>query len=201
MCKIPTKSVQRRLAYNARNAQQDKARLSQIICAKILALDEYQQAKTVLWYLHCRSEVHTYQTVISELLNHDKQVVIPYCTKDSLGNNQLGLWHLQDESELCAGTWGILEPPKERWGEPGKEVAIEQIDLAIVPGVAFDKQGGRLGNGAGYYDRLFACLAAKSKLMGICFDSQIFAQIPMQEFDVYMHTVITETQIYKCRGR
>ncbi|OQK17762.1 5-formyltetrahydrofolate cyclo-ligase [Methyloprofundus sedimenti] len=201
MCERPAKTVQRRLAYVARNAQQDKERLSRVISDKVLALNEYQQAKTVLWYLHCRSEVHTYNTVLTELLNRDKQIVIPYCTKDTQGNNQLGLWHLEDISELSAGTWGILEPPKERWGEPGKEIAIEQIDVAIVPGVAFDAQGGRLGNGAGYYDRLFACLAAKSKLIGICFDSQIFEQILMQEYDVYMHTVITETHIYKCGDR
>ena len=135
--------------------------------------------------------------MLTELAKQHKRVVIPYCTKDSQGNNHLGLWHLQDFSELSVGTWGILEPPRERWGEPGKEIAPEQLDIVIVPGVAFDRQGGRLGNGAGYYDRLFARLSATCSLVGIAFDSQIFPQIIMQEYDVYMHAVITETSVYK----
>ncbi|TXL11482.1 hypothetical protein BMR08_03735 [Methylococcaceae bacterium CS2] len=105
---ISSKASQRRLAYYVRNAQQDRERLSQIITAKLLVQCDYQQAEVVLWYLHCRSEVQTYQTVLTELLNQQKTLVIPYCTKDQLGNNQLGLWRLQDISELIAGTWGIL---------------------------------------------------------------------------------------------
>ena len=197
----PSKPTQRRLAYDARNAQQDQARLSQIISKTVLQLTEYQQAETVLWYLHCRSEVHTYQSVLDELLKQDKKIVIPYCTKDSQGNNHLGLWYLQDLSELVEGTWCILEPPKARWGEAGKEVSPQQIDCIVAPGVAFDKQGGRLGNGAGYYDRLFTRLKASCKLIGICFNCQLVEQVCMQKYDIYMHKVITETGIYANRGR
>ena len=166
-----------------------------------MQLTEYQQAKTVLWYLHCRSEVHTYQLVMDELLNQDKKIIIPYCTKDNQDNNHLGLWHLQDLSELVAGTWGILEPPKARWGEMGKEVHPDEVGCVVVPGVAFDQQGGRLGNGAGYYDRLFTRLKADCQLMGICFNSQLVEQVCMQKYDIYMDKVITETGIYKGRGR
>lgn len=197
---VQHKSSQRRLAYDARNAQQERKRLSQIITAKVLAHNEYQQAETVLWYLHRRSEVQTLQTVFAELQKKQKTVVIPYCTKDKQGNNQLGLWRLQEISELSAGTWGILEPPRERWGEPENEVQPEQIDMVVVPGVAFDRQGGRLGNGAGYYDRLFARLSAQCALVGIAFDSQIFQHIIMQQHDVYMHSVITETHFYNSRS-
>ena len=197
---ILTKSSQRRLAYDARNAQQNAESLSQLITSKVVAQDSYQQANTVLWYLHCRSEVWTYQTVIAELQKQQKTIIIPYCTKDQQGNNQLGLWHLEEISELSAGTWGILEPPRERWGESGKEVSPEQIDVVIVPGVAFDRQGGRLGNGAGYYDRLFASLTAQCTLLGIAFDSQIRTQIIMQQYDVYMQSVITESRIYQARS-
>ena len=192
-----SKSIQRRFAYDARNAQQNKARLSQVICNTVLQLTEYQQANTVLWYLHCRSEVHTYQVVMDELLKQGKKIVIPYCTKDSQGNNQLGLWYLQDLSELVEGTWRILEPPKARWGEVAKEVSPQQIDIVVVPGVAFDQQGGRLGNGAGYYDRLFARLKASSQLIGICFNCQLVEQVCMQKYDIYMDKVITETGIYE----
>lgn len=193
---MQTKSSQRRLAYDLRNAQENRENLSQIICAKVQALTDYQQADVILWYLHCRSEVQTQQAVLSELLKQQKKIVIPYCTVDKQGKNHLGLWHLVEMSELVPGTWGILEPPKERWGELGKEIAGELIDLVIVPGVAFDSTGSRLGNGAGYYDRLFPRLRSDCKLLGIGFDSQIIEQITMQAHDVYMHSVITQSRIF-----
>jgi len=197
----PTKSSQRRLAYDARNAQQHKQYLSEEICAKVLDCLEYQQARTVLWYLHCRSEVRTFERVMTELLKQDKQIIIPYCTKDKQGHNYLGLWHLEDLAELVNGTWDILEPPKDRWGEPGKEVQADALDLVITPGVAFDRQGGRLGNGAGYYDRLFAQLKKHTCLIGIGFESQLVEQVIMQDYDVYLDTVITDVAIYQGRGR
>jgi len=80
-------------------------------------------------------------------------------------------------------------------------VSPEQIDVVVVPGVAFDRQGGRLGNGAGYYDRLFARLSAQCTLIGIAFNSQIFQRIIMQQFDVYMHSIITETHLYNALVR
>ena len=198
---LPSKSTQRRLVYEARNAQPDKERTSQIICKTLLEQVEYRQADTVLWYLHCRSEVHTLQVVLHELSLQKKKIVIPYCTKDRQGNNHLGLWFLQDLSELVEGTWRILEPPKARWGEVGKEVDLQQIDVVVVPGVAFDKRGGRLGNGAGYYDRLFARLKVDSKLIGIGFNCQLLDQVCMQKYDVYMDKVITELGVFDGEGR
>lgn len=197
----PSKSIQRRLAYGARNAQQSKQQFSQNITNTVLEQTDYQQAKTVLWYLHCRSEVHTYQVVVDELLKQHKKIVIPYCTKDEQGDNALGLWCVQDLSELVEGTWRILEPPKTRWGEAGKEVCPEEIDLVVVPGVAFDKLGGRLGNGAGYYDRLFIRLKSRCKLIGIAFNCQLVDEVCMQKYDIYMDAVITETDIFQGRGR
>lgn len=194
------KSRLRRQAYDLRNAQLNKAYLSHVICTKALSLTDYQKAQTVLWYLHCRSEVQTYQTVITELANQQKKIIIPYCTKDWWGNNHLGLWCLQNTSELVGGTWGILEPPCERWGEPAREVNPEEIDIALVPGVAFDVNGGRIGNGAGYYDRLFPRLKQSCSLVGLGFDCQVFDQVTMQPHDVFMHTVITQTRIYQGRG-
>ncbi|NOQ15747.1 MAG: 5-formyltetrahydrofolate cyclo-ligase [Methyloprofundus sp.] len=198
---LQPKDSQRRAAYDARNAQANKEKLSQIICASVLEHDVYQQAHTVLWYLHCRSEVCTYQTVQAEILQQDKKIVIPYCTKDAQGNNQLGLWHVQDLAELVAGTWGILEPPKVRWGELGREIPPESLDFIVTPGVAFDKSGGRLGNGAGYYDRLLASIRKNTFLLGVGFDCQLIEQVCMQDYDIYMDAVVSESAIYqgKCR--
>ncbi len=198
---MSTKSMQRRLAYDARNALKDKQQLSQLITDTLLQQTDYQRAATVLWYLHCRSEVQTYPAVAHELGQQAKKIVIPYCTQDKQGDHCLGLWALEDMSELVKGTWDILEPPKTRWGESSKRVNPEHIDVIVVPGVAFDRQGGRLGNGAGYYDRLFAQIKAHTKLLALGFDCQIVEQVCMQQHDIYMDTVITETTLYKGRGR
>ena len=188
------KQKQRRKAYDDRNAQSDKENLSQIICNKFLAQAAYQQADTVMWYLHCRSEVRTLNFLIAEL-ESSKNCVIPYCTIDQKGQNKLGLWLLESLSELSPGTWGILEPSKSRWGE--KEVSPELLDLIMVPGVAFDYQGGRLGNGAGYYDRLLQDVRPDTELTAVCYESQMCDKVIMEKHDVYMDTILTEQSCYK----
>ena len=191
------KDQQRRIAYDARNAQIDKDGCSRIICDRFIAHPAYKQAETVMWYIHCRSEVRTAPALLCELeRTTDKRMVIPYCTKDNQGNNKLGLWWLEDFTELVPGMWDILEPPKPRWGEAGKEITPEQLDLIMVPGVGFDSDGGRLGNGAGYYDRLLKRVRTDAVLAGVCFESQLFEKIAREPHDVAMDTVMTEKMIY-----
>ncbi len=194
---LQSKAEQRRAAYDARQLQENKDIVSQKICAGVLALKAYQQASTVLWYLHCRSEVRTYQTVQAEIQRQNKRVVIPYCTEDEQGNPQLGLWWVQSLSELVPGTWGILEPPKSRWHDADRHIFPEALDFIVTPGVAFDATGGRLGNGAGYYDRLLAAVGQHTYLLGIGFDCQMVEQVAMQAYDVYMDAVMTEHHFYQ----
>ena len=195
-----SKVQQRRRAYDARAAQPDKEAVSRIICNRFMSLPAYRKAKTVMWYLHCRTEVRTLDALARELAG-DKCIVIPYCTEDAVGRPVLGLWRLQDLSELEPGMWGILEPPKARWGEQGKEVDPEQLDLIMVPGVAFDKAGGRLGNGAGYYDRLLSRVRSDCVKAAVCYESQLLPEIAMEPHDVYMDYVITERAVYPAQGR
>ncbi|TRW96358.1 5-formyltetrahydrofolate cyclo-ligase [Candidatus Methylobacter oryzae] len=189
------KTRQRRKAYDMRNKQINKDAVSRIICSKVISHPAYRQARTAMWYIGCRSEVRTQPALLREL-ESGKCIVIPYCTKDERGNNQLGLWRLEDFAELVPGMWGILEPPRQRWGELGKEVAAEQLDCVIVPGVAFDRNGGRLGNGAGYYDRLLGSVRSDAVLIGVCFESQTVEQVVMEPHDALMDIVITEKAIY-----
>lgn len=194
------KVQQRRQGYQARDLQPNREALSQIISDRFMALDAYRDAKTVVVYVNCRAEVET-RSIIFKLLASRKRVAVPYCTKDDQGHKQLGLWHLTDFAELSPGTWGILEPPKSRWGEPGKEIPPTQLDLIMVPGVGFDRNGGRLGNGAGYYDRLLAKVRADAVLCGVCFESQLFEEIVMEPHDIAMDYVVTERALYVGKGR
>ena len=128
---VEQKARLRRQAYDARNAQENKDEVSRIIVERFVALPEYAAARTVMWYLDVRSEVRT-RHQIDDALTSGKRIVVPYCTVDERGANKLGLWHLTRMDELVAGTWKILEPPRDRWGDPGKEVDPRQLDLVMA---------------------------------------------------------------------
>ncbi|HKF94785.1 MAG TPA: 5-formyltetrahydrofolate cyclo-ligase [Gammaproteobacteria bacterium] len=194
------KGKMRREAYDARNAQENKDELSVVIVEKFINLPEYAAAGTIMWYLDVRSEVRT-RHMIGDAVNSDKKIVVPYCTVDEKGDNKLGLWHLESMDELVVGKWKILEPPKDRWGEKGKEVEPKELDLIMVPGVGFDRRGGRMGNGQGYYDRLLENARPDAPLIALCFESQMFPEILVGPHDIFMDKVITEKAIYEGKGR
>jgi 5-formyltetrahydrofolate cyclo-ligase len=194
------KAIMRRAAYDARNAQEDKDRVSQVAIEKLMQLPEYAAAQTVLWYLDCRSELRT-RHVLPAALASGKRIIVPYCTVDDIGANKLGLWWLQSMDELVIGKWKILEPPRERRGELGKELEPEEMELVIVPGVGFSREGGRMGNGQGYYDRLLARVRPDCPLIGLCYECQLFDNLVVGPHDVFMDKVVTEQAVYTGQGR
>jgi 5-formyltetrahydrofolate cyclo-ligase len=197
---MEAKSLLRRAAYDARNAQQSKDRASEVAVTTLMQLPEYHAAGAALWYLDCRSELRT-RHALPKALGSGKKIIVPYCTVDESGANKLGLWWLQSMDELVVGKWKILEPPRDRWGEPGKELAPEQLDIVIVPGVAFSRGGGRLGNGQGYYDRLLHRVRPDCSLVGLCYECQLFDDLIVGTHDVFMDKVVTEQATYQGRGR
>lgn len=190
----------RRAAYDARNAQPDKDEVSVLAVAKLVDLPEYQAAKTILWYIDCRSELRT-KPALPAALASGKRIVVPYCTVDEAGANKLGLWLLEDMNEMIVGKWKILEPPKERWGEAGKEIPPQELDLVVVPGVGFSRTGGRMGNGQGYYDRLLERVRPDCVLVGLGYECQLFDDLIVSPHDVDMNKVVTEKAVYDGRSR
>lgn len=185
----------RRQAHTARRHLPNKDAVSRRITARLLALEAYQAATTVLYYVDVRDEVRT-RPILAAAVHSDKRIVVPYCVED-----QLRLLSLDSMDEMVAGAYGILEPREELRSLPEKQVAAEQLDLVLVPGLAFDRQGGRIGYGKGYYDRLLAAARRDTLLIALAYDCQIFDAIPMQPHDIYMDAVLTESAIHQGRGR
>jgi 5-formyltetrahydrofolate cyclo-ligase len=123
------------------------------------------------------------------------KLAVPFCLPQ-----HLNLFHLQDWSELTESNWGLKEPSAElrradRLVEPG------QISLFVVPGLAFDRRGNRLGYGKGYYDKLLGQRRPGSLAVALAFQDQVFEQVPHDPaFDVAMDYVVTEEEVIDCRS-
>lgn len=151
---------------------------SKSIGEKLFSLPEYKKAKTVSFFVSFGSEVNTHE-MIKEALK-EKEVCVPV-VKD----NEIILSKINDFSDLDKkGKFGILEPSSII------EVDKELVDLIIVPGVAFDKNGYRVGYGKGYYDNLLRDY--KGNTIGVCFGLQMIDNVPVKEHDVKVKEVITE---------
>lgn len=187
----------RELARKNRVAQKNKDFISADIVAKFTALPSYKSAKTVMWYVDAGSEVRT-RAALPAALADGKRVVVPWCVTES---NTLELFLLEDMAELVEGAYKILEPREELRQLPSKIVKPHELDLVMVPGTAFDKRGGRMGQGKGYYDRLLAGARADAPLVAVAFDCQIFDEIPVDAHDVFMDLVLTETRAIPGKGR
>jgi 5-formyltetrahydrofolate cyclo-ligase len=180
----------REQAHANRKALENKDELSRTICEKFVALPEYQSAKTVLYYLDVRTEVRT-RHYLPTALGHGKKIAVPYCVDDVLH-----LFHLENMDELDIGMYKILEPKPELRELKEKWVPIEEVDLVMVPGVAFDRTGARMGHGKGYYDKLLEHARPETPLVALAFECQLFPEIPTQSHDIFMDKILTESATY-----
>lgn len=178
-------------AHARRNALENKDELSKHIVNQFMSLPEYDQAKTVLFYVDVRSEVRTRHS-LPEALKSGKTIVIPWCTETV----ELALFRLESMDELEVGMYKILEPKPELRLLPEKQVDPKTIDLVMVPGVAFDRRGARMGHGKGYYDKLLENARKDTPLVALAFDCQLFPEIPVAPHDVFMHKIITEKEVH-----
>ena len=137
----------------------------------------FRQAHTILLYYSLPDEVQTHEFV--ERWSREKQIILPVVKGD-----ELELRQYTGPQDLQKGSFGIEEPTGELYDTP------EQIELTIVPGVSFDRNGNRLGRGKGYYDRALARL--QSYRIGVCFQFQLLPHNPVEATDLPMDEVWTE---------
>lgn len=140
-------------------------------------LPEFVSAKTILAYWSLPDEVQTHDFILKWY--NQKQIVLPLVKGDNLELRLFSGMNCMAEGVA----FGILEPQK---GEPVNE---QEIDFGIIPGVAFDLCGNRMGRGKGYYDKLLKNISIYK--VGVCFDFQIVEKVPTDSFDIPMDKIIS----------
>ncbi|WP_051569156.1 5-formyltetrahydrofolate cyclo-ligase [Alkaliphilus transvaalensis] len=173
--------------------QQAVQEKSEKIYDLLTATDHYQKAQCVMLFLSFRNEVDT-NKIIQDLLKANKRVFIPVTVPKT---KALIVSELKDPiNDLEVGTFGVLEPKKEAL----RPVSPDLLDLIIVPGVAFDKRGYRIGYGAGYYDRFLPNINPQVPLIALALEVQMIDLVPNDNYDFPVQYIITENQIITCRG-
>jgi 5-formyltetrahydrofolate cyclo-ligase len=176
----------RRLMKKMRNEHPASERMkkSVAISEKLADSEVFKRAKTVLFYYPKADEVDT-RAVIDAALKMEKTVCLPCTDKKT---RTISAFQISGFDTLRPATFGILEPEKDTL----KAVAPEKIDLIIVPGIAFDEHGNRVGHGLGYYDKFLAG-AKNAKKVGLAFDFQVVGKkIVCQSHDMTVDQIITE---------
>jgi 5-formyltetrahydrofolate cyclo-ligase len=165
--------------------------LSARVANNLWSVPEFTVADSVLFFISFRSEVDTVP-MIRRALSEDMAVCVP-CTdagnKDMVASRVLDL-----EKDLELGNYDILEPKPDRL----RPLSAEEIDVVLMPGVAFDVTGGRLGYGGGYYDRFLEKCGEHCSLIAVAFDIQIVDHVPCADHDARIHKIVTESRVIDC---
>ena len=153
---------------------------------RLLGMPLFVEASTIMFFAAFRSEVDTIP-MIRKSLAEGKHVVMP-----KVRGRDLVLFEIKDfDEDISLGRWGIPEPHEQR------PITLDAIDLMIVPGVAFDEHGNRLGYGAGYYDRIITNYDGET--IALAFELQIVPQVPVTENDCPIKQIVTEKRIIKVK--
>lgn len=167
---------------------QERSRLSAAILERVIALPEVRDARTVMAFWSFGSEVDT-GPLLARLDAAGKEICLP---------------RIRDGEVLAVGyrpgdpvrptPFGAMEPAA------GPIVEPETIDVVVTPGVAFDRRGGRVGYGGGYYDRLLARIRPDASSVAIAFELQVVDEVPMGNLDRRVEAIVTEHEVIRCAG-
>jgi 5-formyltetrahydrofolate cyclo-ligase len=182
----------RRQLLDRRAAIQEADRVAAAAAVQrcVAGTSQWQEAATVLAYAAKGSELPA-EPLLAATLAAGKRLVLPRV--DEVGG--LALHAISNVAYLVPGYRDIREPPS---GLPS--VAVDEIDLALIPGVGFDRHGGRLGYGGGFYDRLLADRGWRCPIWGVAFACQVLDRLPLEGHDRTVTAVVTEAGLQHVEG-
>ena len=180
--------IQKRKALG--DLEKDEKNLA--IAQRLFGMDEFKKSKTVFCFLSTSFEVQT-ERIIRESLRLGKQVLVPLV--DSGGENLHTSRIPSMDIDFVIGEHGVRQPTPEFWNI----VPFLGIDFVVVPGLAFDNFGNRIGYGGGFYDKFFKKITRDVSRVAVSYDFQLFNLVPHSDLDEPVHFLITETKALRCR--
>ena len=188
--KMQDKTSIRREMLAARKELDDQvvASLSARIAKRIDLLPEFEAARVVCCYLAMRAEVDL-GSRMDAAWKAAKRLCVPAYRHDRGGYEPA--WY-EGNMRLSTGPDGARQPAVPEWVPPG------EIDVILVPGLAFDSAGGRLGRGGGHYDWMLRRMGGHPFKLGVAFDFQLVDRVPVDRSDVSMDAVVTENKTLRC---
>ena len=164
--------------------EHERRRSSEAIWRKVVRLTAFRRARTVCCYVALPYEVQTWR-MIEEMLTRGKRVVVPLVRPRT---KRLQLSEVRHpKAELARGAFGVWEPV----ASARRPVPVRELDLVLVPGIAFDKRGHRLGHGHGYFDRFLARVPKAAPTVGLAFRFQLLDRLPTAPHDLAVSRVLT----------
>lgn len=164
---------------------------SKIIANNLFNLNQYKKANFIFSFISFKDEVNTHE-IIKKSISIGKRVGVPIPVPKT---KELKVSELIDfDKELDLGFYNILTP-KDKYI---RIVPPQLVDLVLVPGVAFDKRGYRVGYGGGYYDRFFSNINENVIKIGLCYEMQIIPEVPKDPYDIPIDFILTEKEFIQC---
>lgn len=161
---------------------------TQAVEDRLFEFANFLESNIALLYMNTATEVAT-RNIIKRALEYNKIVVLPVFNMEK---HRMGLMKVDNlENQLKQGPRGVLEPDTAKC----KKVPIDCIDIAIIPGIAFDEKGARIGTGMGFYDRLIPKLPITTRKVALSFEDQLIQQVPMEHHDKHIDIIITDKRI------
>ncbi len=155
---------------------------------QLFEFPNFVEAATALLYLHRAHEVDS-RHILKRCKQIAKEIVLPLFNSSSNGVQIFKVNNMN--TDLKTGPGNVLEPDPDRC----KPVNIGDIDIAIIPGIAFDEKGARLGDGSGHYDRFIPKLPPTARKVAVALEEQITSSIPMESHDKHVDIIITDKRI------
>jgi len=201
------KSALRKKILNSRESMKIEEVIgkSKIIIDTLMNLEAWHKSNVIMSYVNFKNEVETLDFIRKSLL-HVKRIAVPLVAEiiNKDDNKEIDGLYLKKikkriipceiknlDIELERGSFGILEPKQEY----RREIDIEEIDLVVVPGIAFDTNKNRLGFGAGFYDTFLKHITEKCFTIGIAFEAQVIEKVPVEAHDMPLDIIITEKRV------
>lgn len=180
------------LVKRAKIRKDNHIMLTEVVMKNLKDTIYYKNAKTIMTFISFGSEIDTHEFIKSGI-KEGKNIVVPVTFHE---NRVMKPSRVLDFGEFEPGYFNILTPKEEfiRYIDPS------EIDLIIVPGAVFDRDGYRVGYGGGYYDRFLSKIDKSVPKIAIGFDLQIVEQVPREEFDIPVDFIITEKEVIKCNS-